>query len=336
VLNTDSIEHVFFDRNGNPYNVPSHAVFDHQIINNANRKYLQPIKNFLNEIGISNRFAIQRTFALGDVLQILPIMRFLQKNGYDCYFKTGDAYISLMNKLGIETQRIHYMDNNYTLLLDGTVERDHEELRLQKYHRIDQYLSAIGLTGQFEFDWSCNLQSFNGIADDFVEKPFIVFQGSGSSPRKSLPENSINKLIKLMNVDGIRVAVVGGSEGLISQKNYDSKMTHVFFKQLRLEQLFWLIAKSCCLLCLDSAPLWISHFTSTPVISLLGTTRIEQRMIYHPLYPDGAIGIELSKYVGCKPCFESSKKCEGKRPCLHMPSERIYELIKSYINGFYR
>ena len=334
-LNTDTTLHAFLNRSGNPFLVPSRAAFDHSIAKNAKRSYLKPIDNFLSAMKDEDRFYLQRTFALGDVLQTVPVMRYLNSLNHNCYLRTASQYVPTLRKMGVNAQRIRTNGKDYGLILDGTVERDHQEPRLQAYHRIDQYLSAIGVKEEnIVFDWSCDISQFDAVADDFVEKPYIVFQGRGSGPRKSLPNETIDSIIKLGNSDNVRIAVVGGAEGVISQKNYDSSKTHVFFKQLNLEQLFWLISKAQCLVCMDSSPLWVSHFTSTPVVALLGATRSEQRIVYHPLYPEGAASIELSRYVDCEPCFESAEACGGKYSCLALSPAKIYELIKPHIRKY--
>ena len=335
VLNTDTTLHAFLDRSGNPFLVPSKAAFDHPIAHNAKRSYLQPISNFLSFVKDKEQFYLQRSFALGDVLQTVPVMRYLNSLDHNCYLRTSSLYIDVLQKIGINAQRIRSNNKDYGIILDGTVERDHEEPRLQAYHRIDQYLSAIGVKEEnIVFDWSCDLSKFASVKGDFVEKPYIVLQGRGSGPRKSLPDETIDSIIKLLNADNIRVAVVGGSEGIIAQKNYDSEMTHIFFKQLNLEQLFWLISRAQCAVCVDSSVNWISHFTSTPVIAILGSTRAEQRTIYHPLYSEGACAIELWKEIECEPCFESAKDCSGKYSCLALSPDKIYELIKPHIRKF--
>ena len=48
---------------------------------------------------------------------------------------------------------------------------------------------------------------------------------------------------------------------------------------MTLEKFFSTIAKAKCLITMDSSPLWISHFTRTPVVVLFGPTRDSERLI---------------------------------------------------------
>ena len=331
VLNNSDSRRAFFMSNGNPFDLYPQSVFDHALLGFSKRDYLSPVSNFLNMINEKDikKFYIQRTFALGDVLMLVPVIRYLNKR-YDCYLRTNGRFRSILERLGIKVQDTIKEPSGYGLLLDGTIERDHVDSKLQKFHRMDLYFNAVGVDSPDELDWSCKLESF---PDAFLNEPYIVFQGLGSGPRKSLQENEINKLIKLLNKADIRVVVIGGNEGVISEKCYDK--ARCFFKQLAIPQLFSLIAGAKCVVCMDSSPLWISHFTSTPVVALLGASRAEQRIVKHPLYPEGAVAIELSKEVGCKPCFESAEACSGKRSCLALSAEKIYNLIYSHIERYY-
>jgi ADP-heptose:LPS heptosyltransferase len=115
----------------------------------------------------------------------------------------------------------------------------------------------------------------------------------------------------------------------------DKRFVKLQFLNSSLRELFSWIAGARCVVTMDSSPLWVSHFTKTPVIAILGPSRPAERLKAHPLYPEGAVAIELNKELKCEPCFEIAEHCKRKFDCLKTISpERLYELIQPHVMRF--
>jgi len=324
-INETGVTKTFFDGMGVAWTVEQNVAVD---ISHIHTRSLRPIGNFLEEMdrkGI-RRFYLQRSFSIGDVLMVVPVIRYLRTLGYSPYIVTSKVFYEVLHALGIEVMSIEgkrYSD--YGLILDGTVERDHVRKTLQKFHRVHIYMMALGIDNlPRRVDWSCDLNNFKSIEDEFIESPYIVFQGKGSGRKKSLQDDAIRFIIRKLNENGIRVAFIGNK---FSAEGIDGEMSRLFFRDLSLSQLFTLIGKSDLLISMDSSPLWISHFTETPVIAILGPSRPSERISLHPFYPDAAMAVQLNRTIKCKSCFEVSEKCHDEISCLKISPERIYKEI---------
>jgi len=226
----------------------------------------------------------------------------------------------ILNKLGVETEAIETNGNStdWGILLDRTVELDHITPKLQGLHRMDIYLSALGIENLTEdLDWSIKLSEYPEVD---IEQPYIVFQGKGTTYKKWLPNKTIQFLINHMSKEGIKVVYVGNPIGKTNEKvKVDRTKNVMAFMRYSLPQLFSVIGAAKAVVSMDSAPLWISHFTRTPLVAILGPTRPEQRISKHPLYPEGTEAVCCNQLINCKPCFEASGRCKHKITCLHLP-----------------
>jgi len=250
---------------------------------------------------------------MGDILMLVPVIRALRKRGYDPFLRTFKSWRPILDLLDIEMKAIEqtFRSADWGINLDGTLEQDHFRSALSKIHRIEIYFMALGMRKMPKrLDWGLDLKK---LPKRDIEGDYICFQGAGSTKMKRLPSNSINYIRERFKERGINVVMVG--EG----------------NKKSAKELFALIADAKALITMDSAPLWISHFTKTPVVALLGPTRISERLTKHPLYPNRAVGVALNEEINCESCFESTKKCNGKMDCLKVRSERIWELIYSEV-----
>jgi len=217
------------------------------------------------------------------------------------------------------------------IILDYLVERDHVSRALQQIHRVRIIFEALGLEMPETLDWSMDLGELPALDTGFGRDDFVVFQPKGSGKKKSLDDYTIKYIIDKFQNSTMNVVVIGeGVERLVSS----SQSVAIRGRQLPLPSLFSLIAKAKALVCMDSAPLWISHFTKTPVVALLGPSRPSERLTLHPLYPEGAVAVRLNEALGCESCFEMAKECEGRIDCLHIPKEQIWEGIRGKLMKF--
>ena len=310
-LNNTSTIQSFITRDGNPIAVHPYQALETLQIHGDFSDILTPIDSFLNHLDKKKikRFCIIRTYALGDILMLVPVIRALRKQGYDPFLRTVNEWRPILDLLDIEMEdkRHTFRFVDWGVNLDGTLEQDHFRPILSEIHRVEIYFIALGIKKMpKKLDWGLDLEKLPKVD---IEGDYICFQGAGSTKMKKLPSESINYIKERFKEKGINVVMIG--EG----------------NKKSARRLFAIIKGAKCLICMDSAPLWISHFTKTPVIALLGPTRASERLSKHPLYPDRAVGIALNKEIDCENCFESTKKCNGEVDCLKVRPERIWELI---------
>ena len=323
-IHGSTIIETFYDGNLQPVRVPPNCVLDLSSIQSSNRRLFEPITNFLDEVKRrgKNSFYIQRTFALGDMLMLIPVVRHLRTLGFDPWIRTSSLFKDILKvfDIQIEFTTDRQDTNEFGISLDGTIERDHYNAVLSRMHRVHIYLEALGVKEMpKEVDWSCDLSWFPEV--EVGDGEYIALQEGGSTQAKRLTEETINYIHKALEGKKVKVIATGNAVGRIAPTPL---------------HLFTLIAKAKCLISMDSAPLWISHFTKTPVIAILGPSRPEERLTLHPLYPEGAVGIELNKEIGCDACFEHAEKCNSSFSCLKVPPKRICELLLPKVMRFWR
>jgi hypothetical protein len=278
--------------------------------------------------GANTKVTLWRTYAAGDVLMLVPVVKYLEERyGLDVSMKTWDPFGETVSLLGV---RVVNRPVGLTVCLDGVVEHDHALKECQKYHRVELYLRALGMEGGFEprdLNWDCNLANFGY---QVVDGDYIVFQGAGSTRNKSLRPAAISEALRILSAR-YKVAYIG------SEKDIE-RIDGVFYTGYRYSfvQLFNIIGLAKCLVCMDSAPLWISHFTKTPVIAVLGPTPARNRISFHPLYEEGAKAVQLNDALGCQSCFERAAACNSKYRCLDVSGEELCGRIGGYVEEFAR
>lgn len=322
----------FYDEYRNPISVPPKYAVDLSLLDGCWGSVLRPIHNFLEEC-VDSRIVVQRTFSLGDTLMLVPVLRELKRLGYEVIYQANEKYRELLRLLEVKTRPINTLGDP-TILLDGVVERDHREPALQKLHRVETFAHAVGLRELPKtWDWNCALSKFPELADPWSDEPYVVFQGCGAGKQRGLLQDTVQFVLDALMAEGIRTLYIGEPMGL---EVLDPKFTKLQFVNSKLPEVVSWIAKARCVISMDSSPLWISHFTKTPVVLILGPSRKEQRVSLHPLYPEGVATIELNKEVHCASCFEVAKKCGYKYNCLHgVTGERLYELIRPHVKRYY-
>jgi len=327
--NVSSTGQTFYDRRGNPIAIPPHYAADLNLFQQPPAQ-LRPIKNFLHSLNGIKAFDVQRTLCLGDVLMLVPVVRELKRLGYDVHYQTDLRFVSVLQALGINTAGLNRSVER-AIMLDWVVERDHWERALSRMHRCEIFARAVGLEQVPDvWDWSCELGRFPELKEPWAERgEFIVFQGSGAARQRGLSEEAVQWLLTALAVEGVRVLYIG--ERLPDLKT-DPELVRLQFMNGTLRELFSWIGMARCLVTMDSLPLWISHYTKTPVVAILGPSRPEQRIALHPLYPEGAVAVEMNRVVECESCFEMAKKCNYKFDCLYgVSGEQVYELLRPHV-----
>jgi len=322
----------FFNENGDSIKVEPLAVFD--FTRARMPSCFRPITNFMDEMRAlgHTRFYIQRTYALGDVLTGVPVVRWLRSKGWDAFMRVTGSHAELMNLLGVPHVASHVRLDKPApgLIADWLLERDHTDPRLGAFNRTHIYFKALGIDIPTEpLDWSCDLERWPQPTMELPER-YVVMAGWGANSRKQLARTSIERVLKALNEQGTHVLYNGGPVNISA----DPHMTLQLAKRLSVPELFHVIARADTLITVDSGPLWIGHFTATPTIAVIGPSHWRQRCMLHPLWPEGVATIQMDEWAGCKSCTENGRQCAATYRCLHENADKLVSAVLDNVNRF--
>ena len=334
MLNSSGIKQGVYRDTGDFMGIPEGCVADLGRCKSG-AKHFTPVDNFLKMLTSQekNRFYIQRTFALGDTLMAVPVIRWMEKQGWEVFLRCNGKFSSLMSKLKVRnTNTVNPTDGEMGLMMDWILEADHGNSPLSKYHRIEIYFRALGadVPRADELDWSWDPDTFphNPVTDD---GPYVVFVGWGANNRKQLPVPAIEAILKSLNAEGIKVYYSGNPPF-----SWDLPLTVPTSFAWTTAELFPAIARARAIITMDTGPLWVAHFTKTPTVNILGPTGSEvHRLSFHPLYPEGAVPIKMNEWVNCPTCFENAAACNFKMKCLNSNTERLVSEVKENVMRFW-
>lgn len=331
-MNVSDISQSFVNLNGDYASVEPMGVFDFTGVK-AMPSYFERISNFLGEMKKreQKRFYIQRTYALGDTLMGVPAVRYCRELGWDAVLRVDGYNSRLMSILDVP----HLVTNQRLdipgLIMDGVLERDHTDPQLGRLHRTHIYFKALGVNDlPKQVDWSCDLSKLPPCPFN-TPTQFVVMVGQGANYRKQLHRETIELIINRLNAEGRRVFYNGDPDDL----QISSDMNVQLRRSLNVSELFSLISRADCLVTVDSGPLWIGHFTQTPTVAILGPSHPDQRLILHPLYPEGAVGIKMNDWIKCESCTENGCRCNNTMRCLHTNGDRLAETVANEVSKFY-
>ena len=316
---------VVFGASGRPFKVNPSAIVDMTGILTA-EGVLKPVSCVMEEAERRDDkiFYLQRESpALGDILMLVPVVRYLATLGYSTYVRTWSNFVELLKIFGVHGESWSKETTRLGLLTDGIVERDHWDERVGGTGRIELLMQAVGLQNiPTRVDWSYDSLSLPSMR--FASR-WVVVQAVSASPQRSLAPATAAALVKLMNKDSINVVVIGEDK----QLELNSAQNLLRYRQDSLVDLMAWISGAAAVITTDSAPLWFAHFTKTPLFLLLGTSDAERRLSLHP---DLSLvtPVELYKMAGCeKSCREQAERCQGQYDCMQKPTaEQIYETIR--------
>lgn len=327
--NKTAIVQGFFDGNGNGMNVVPGMVIDTSSLKSS-ASQLTPVETVLEAVKPGQPLVLVRTFSLGDVLMLVPIVRKLKELGIRAAIKTMADYEPALEALGIETVRV-IPRHCASAFMDYVVERDHVDHQLAKMHRVEIYADMIGIPKEARrnWDWSMDSSKFPQYTND----KYVVFQGAGSNKAKSLALKTAEWVCAALNIENVTVVYLGDKRGLDQSM---LPLTKLSYMARSVADLFGLIGGAQCLITMDSGPLWVAHFTKTPTIAILGPSRPAERTSLHPLYPEGAVAIDTAKAIGCEPCLEKAVACGKTFKCLgDISGEKLYGLMRDDIMRFW-
>ena len=332
------VTEVFYDQIGDPVEVYPRFCFDDRTITTGNSKVIQSGITLPDQLKQkpNSTVAFFRTFALGDILLLTPVFNWLKEHYPESRilfvtvggFKTVFQYWSEVESC--DRRLIPIRDYDVGYFLNGIVERDHSGGPESYKHRLDLYCEFLGVPKikdpLFTLPYSDKERSWAELTLRDLKKagkPIVVMQAFGSTTIKKF---SLKKTLQiaygLLEVCSI-VLVHNHKE----ETNDIEGMMNLTGKT-NVHELTALIDCADAVVSMDSGVLWISHCTQTPVIALLGPTREEERLSYHRNYHL----VNLSKMVGCEPCFERQTKCHGAIHCMiQSDTDKIIQEIKQGI-----
>ena len=332
VINRTNVLQVYYDRlSDGPVHIHPRCMIDSRTLKSSHG--LSKVKDLISELTYSGEESVylERTFSVGDTLMVVPVVRRLIELGYKARVRTTREYGLMMDIIEVPWEVSSGRGaEGVGVILDYLVERDHIYKNLQTLHRCELLFKAIGVEMPETLDWSMDLSELPKAPVDFND--YVVVQFKGSGVKKSLSDPAISVLLDKFAESGVNTVVVGEKTQGIPPSNLISFLD----RTLSLPNLFSAIAHAKALICMDSGPLWISHFVSTPVICIMGPTRPSERLSLHPLYPEGALAVRLNEEIECESCFEMAEACKRRIDCLHIEPEKIWDRLEPALMKFWR
>lgn len=312
-----------------PHNTVLPEVLFNLLPNNLQTAFIE-VENFWGTMSSKDTVHIDRNRAMGDLLMLRAILKPLMSKT-DCNWSMEEVkaewqymFVGLIDFHKYwEIYHGKSVENVYYLFLNGVLEQDH--CNVQSLSRLDLYCRALGIQTELDF------------ADNFIEElqdypswgvqPYIVVQGGGSGKVKTLSQTCFELLLeRLLKTfpDHYIMVIDRGVQGI-----QDRRLK--FYYRLNL-LLFWdMLRGAAFLVSQDSAPLWISHYTKTPVLGIFGATLNSVRLNHHPLYPKETWALQLNDMLKCPPCNERAESCEYLYKCMGYESSAVF--LKKFVNN---
>lgn len=277
---------------------------------------------------------LHREYALGDLIQLIPICRLLK-------FIIGVKRVNVITSgrfrddLAVLYPDINFLTKEwlsgdfsalklgYIISLNGILEKDHSSKNKENSkHRTQIYADFFNLgdINNIKLDWSYARKENQMSSLLPNDKPIIGFQIRGSGCMKTLPYDMVKSIVYDLAKDYYVVLIDPDKN-----KGFDGQNIINLCGKLKSSQVVALLENLDLCFTMDSGVLWMCHSANCPTITFLGSTRESERISLHPQYPHKAKAIDLSKYVGCEPCFETKCRCKGKIRCMN---EVNYDMIK--------
>lgn len=275
-----------------------------------------------------------RRFGLGDIIQLIPSLAYLQENypHIEFIFATIPDFMPLFQSdERYKVMNVRYIDmTKYDLgvNLDYSVEQDlmlNSDLRFK--HRIHTYAGMLGISlenpvidlkiSKEALIWANSLIEKSRIN----KKKVIVLQLEGASVSRQLPRDLMLHLAKTLNQLCDVVLVDKGSAKVDVTYNLAGKTD--------IQQLMAIIKVADALISFDSGCLWLSHIAKTPILTLMGPTRPQEKLSLHPLYPERARAVMVNNTIGCpESClYQGGKWCGGQFKCMANLPREFYDAV---------
>ena len=274
---------------------------------------------YMTSVLNANEVTLIREYALGDLIQLIPIARQLKKiNNKHLNIATTQRFVGCLRNMFedlnfITTEKLNCAKLGIKIHLNGILERDHSLNNPDRnLHRVDIYSKFFGLKVE-ELDWSLKMQNTPEKMFFKENEKVIALQIRGSGAMKTLPHDFIKKIAFAIVQMGYKVLLIDQDKGM----GFDGENIINACGKMDVIDIVTNLQKCKCVITMDSGVLWLAHVANCPVLTFLGSTREAERMSLHPQYPEKARSINLSEHVGCTPCFETRVRCKGSIDCMN-------------------
>ena len=278
---------------------------------------------------------IFRQYAMGDIIQLIAVVREFKKqyNIGEIRIITSNRYLKFCRFLFTDIkfysdEMINWLtpDFGFVINLNTVLEKDHDFRNCESYnhrvHNMIDYLECNHVTKD-KLDWSSDMPDIS-IPELKSDLPMIGLQIRGSGKLKTLPDGHIRQIVTELTKQYTVVLLDHSPD-----RGFEGDNIINMCGKLNVPQVIKVLEKLDCCITMDSGVLWLAHVANCPVIALLASTRASERINLHPLYPEKAKAVDLSKMVNCTPCFETMVNCKGKIHCMNdVDCDKIVKEIK--------
>jgi len=287
-------------------------------------------------IPVTNRFPLEtplvfrRWGAMGDLLMFrAAVAAFKRDFDYPVMLRCHEQYRSIFDHDPLWT-RVGAAAGDFegaeaVVSFDQVAEADH--MGMNQYHRVELFMRSMShqpLVVKPE-DWRIPVDKKT---EQWIEQfmytrrltreqrshPLIALQIRGSGPMKSLPQNQMLELVKMMVKAKWNVLLIE-SESVVTKKFKIDPLVHELCHRDALHTIEAMRHVNLAVT-MDSGALWMTHCAPCPVLAILGPTRPEQRLTMHPMYPKSARSVCLNEIINCPPCFEAAEACKKSFKCM--------------------
>jgi hypothetical protein len=303
------------------------------------------------------RVLLRRYGALGDVIMLRAAAScFLRHRGgsYEFSVKTQSRHADVFDadtmwrSVMAIGEPAPAVEHDHVAAMGQVAEADH---RGDWRHRVDLFLGAFTkekLTIGPE-DWQIPVpEETQSWVDTWLHdrkllaeqrsRPLVGIQLRGSGRMKTLPPEAMNMLIERVVAAGHDVILIE-NDPRVTEKYEAIDGVYSMAGRDPLHCIAMMKRTDACVT-MDSGALWMAHIAACPVAVILGPTKPEQRITYHPLYREGrARAACLNDIIGCPACFEAAKACGMKYSCIReqpdwgVAVEAVYSELKSVLEG---
>lgn len=304
---------------------------------------LESVVGFLKEVG-GTRLWLKRSFAMGDVLMLIPVIRTIRDNHpeIEVTVVTPKRYHQVMAAAGATPVLPRKITGNrrWDLLvdLDATLEVDHDGGAESYTHRVDIYHDVLGLPRierterELTRSWTIEVPghlmewAYNALGEGYP----IALQWAGSHRCKTLGAITRDVVFGRLTSRYSTLIIDSSLTQFAGAEYFTAGMAELADPDTQVLRLIALLSFCHAAVVMDSGPLWLSHVAGIPIIGLLGPTRYQERLSMHQ---NKAYGIDMAKMVNCQPCFESAHACGSTYTCMNPPEEALYQEIASKIEA---
>lgn len=253
----------------------------------------------------SGQVAVVRRHGLGNVLQLLPVLRTLAADGRSVTLTTRAEWTDALSAIAPEVTLSQHAE-------PGAVDLDRLTLTPTRLNRTAEFMAALGVSAMHKRPVtvpSAWLERWSALAGA------VVFSPEASFPARRCPP----PLTTAIGADlaDRRLVVVG----------CDSRQPIPCWRDLRgrtsLSDLFAIVRLASAVVCMDSGVLHIAGLLDVPTVALFGgitpesRTRVDQRTIV------------LAGDVSCRPC-DKNETCNGAYWCLaRLRSQHVMDALRA-------